>query len=229
LKPVLSRLVLPAFVGILLTVGFCGYAAIQAPSKQEAMKTLTSLRDQNTTRLKEIDQALRKKLDESQMALKVGDLDNDIEKLRAEKRELSLRQDFLDRLTFQFDVKYTGTEMKEFMTAALRSMAKVEVESTREHNIWKFLNYLSLTIAKIPGGPDRVLAFVEGYMKQTSIESPIKPEDYLAKMAYENGTQSEAAHPMAKTEVGEFADKRLRQIAVPQLRTKTPAPTAQTP
>src|SRR5262249_1176830 len=151
-------------------------ATVASPSKAEALAFMTSLRDQNAARLKEIDSTLRRKIDEASLAVQMDDIDAEIDRLRAERRELSLRQDFLDRLTLHFDSKYDGREIKAFVAAALRAMTKVEVGSSSDHSMWKFLNYLSVALQKAPERQDRVLSFVEGYMKQTSIASPTKPE-----------------------------------------------------
>lgn len=198
-------------------------ASFTSPSKSEAIAFLTSLREQNTARLREIDSTLRRKVDESSLAIQIADVDQEIDKLRAERRELSLRQDFLDRLTLQFDTKYDGRDIKAFVTAALRAMTKVEVGASSQHSIWKFTNYLSIAIQKAPERQDKVLAFVEGYMKQTSIEAPVRPDDYISKMAYTNGSQVEAATPGDPTEAGEIAERRLEQIRVQQLRAKAPS------
>src|SRR5262249_20870069 len=162
-----------------------------------------SLKAQNTARLQETEKAISKKLDETRNTRILGNLHNDIEKLRADKKELLLRQDFLDRMIFQVDTKYDGAHPKEFLEGALRNMAEVEIASTNTTTIWVFLDNLRRLISKVPDKQDRVLALVEGYMKQTSIEKPIHPDDFLSNIAYSNGSEAEGAKPMNRELVGE--------------------------
>lgn len=183
------------------------------PSKSEAVGFFTSLKEQNTVRLQETDKTIMKKLDETKDTRTLSTLHTEIEKLRTDKRELMLRQDFLDRMILQFDSKYDGKHPREFLENALKSMAQVEISSDRPVTIWPFLDNLRRLIARVPDTQDRVLNLVEGYMKQTSIANPMMPDDFLKNVAYSNGSQSEGAAPMPRTEVGAFADKQLKQVA----------------
>ena len=205
------------------TLGTTAHASAPSPSRPEALAFLTGLKNQNTVRLRETDEAITKKLDESHDTHQLAAVTDQIEKLRGELRELRLRQDFLDRLTTKVDAHYGGDHMKEFLQGTLQSMAKVEIESSNEHNMWKFLNNLSLLIQAAPERSDHVLSLIEGYMKQTSIENPIRPDEYLAGMAYTNGSQTEAAHPMDRSQVGDYTDKRLREIKVQESHAKAPS------
>ena len=72
-----------------------------------------------------------------------------------------------------------------------------------------------------PDKQDRLLSLIEGYMKQTSIESPMRPDQFLGNMAYSNGSEAEGAKPMDKALVGEYTEKQLRLIKANQIRTKT--------
>lgn len=188
-------------------------AATAPPSKSEAVAFFSSLKKQNTVRLQETDKAIMKKLDETQGTRVLAELHTEIEKLRSDKKELLLRQDFLDRMILQFDANYDGQHPKDFLEKTLKSMTQVEISSNQSTTIWPFLDNLRRLIARVPDTQDRVLNLVEGYMKQTSIAHPMMPDDFLAHVAYSNGSQSEGAHPMPRTEVGAYADKRLKQIA----------------
>ena len=81
-----------------------------------------------------------------------------------------MRQDFLDRLSLKMDMDYKGSNLKEFLKGALKTMARVDIESNSEHGIWKFLNNLSLLIDQVPEREQNVTSVIEGYMKQTSIK-----------------------------------------------------------
>jgi len=188
-------------------------AATPPPSKSEAVAFFSSLKQQNTVRLQETDKAILKKLDETKDTRTLSALHAEIEKLRTDKKELMLRQDFLDRMILQFDSKYDGQHPREFLENSLKSMAQVEISSDRQITIWPFLDNLRRLIARVPDTQDRVLNLVEGYMKQTSIANPMMPDEFLKNVAYSNGSQSEGAAPMPKTEVGAFAEKQLKQVA----------------
>lgn len=200
------------------------WGMVQLPSKSDAVIYFRALKDQNTARLKEVNETLVHKVDEAHLAIQIDQIDAEIEKLRTERNELAMRQDFLDRMIFQVDSHYNGTDLKQFLEDTLKAMAKVELNSTSEKSIWKFLNYLSLAISKNPEREDRLLAFVEGYMKQTSMIAPIAPDKYLASMAYSNGSQSEAANPMDRSDIGDYTDKRLKEIRVLEMRTRVQGP-----
>lgn len=189
------------------------FAAPPPPSKSEAVGFFSALKEQNTVRLQETDKTIVKKLDDTKDTRTLSTLHAEIEKLRTDKRELLLRQEFLDRMILQFDSKYEGQHPREFLENVLKSMAEVEISSDRPVTIWPFLDNLRRLIARVPDTQDRVLNLVEGYMKQTSIAHPMMPDDFLANVAYSNGSQSESAKPMPRTEVGAFADKQLKQIA----------------
>jgi hypothetical protein len=70
-----------------------------------------------------------------------------------------------------------------------------------------------------------VLALLEGYMKQTTIENPMRPDEYMAKIAYSNGHEAEAAHPMDRGQIGAYVDKRLKAEKAAE-KTTPPPPAA---
>jgi molecular chaperone GrpE (heat shock protein) len=188
-----------------------------APSRSEAVAFFSALKEQNTIRLQETDKAIGKKLDETETkgARLLSAIHAEIEQLRSEKKELLLRQDFLDRMILQVDKNYDGQHPRQFLEGALKTMTKAEITSTTSSSIWPFLDNLRRLIARVPDNQDRVLSLVEGYMKQTSIANPMSPDEFMANVAYTNGSQSEGAKPMDRTVVGEYAEKQLKQIAEP--------------
>lgn len=185
-----------------------------APSRADALAFINAIKEQNFARLKDTDAAISKKLDESPKAQFFASVEADLEKLRKERHELVMRAEFLDRLTLKVDVGYAGSNLKEFLKGALRSMARIDLESNSDHGIWKFLNNLSLLIDQVPERQQNVLSVVEGYMKQTSIENPMRPDEFLANTAYSNGAQAESAKPMDRAVVGEYAEKQLKETKV---------------
>ena len=216
------------------------FAVAKPPSPSEAMSFLQSLKSQNTARIQDTEKAISKKLDETKDTRVLETLHADVEKLRAEKKELMLRQDFLDRLIFQFDTKYDGSHTREFIEGALKSMTQVEIANANTTtNMWPFLDNLRRLISRIPDQQDRVLNLVEAYMKQTSIASPMNPDEFMKNVAYSNGSQTEGAKPMDRTAVGFYTDKQLKvvermdaqsqQPAVQETRMKAPPAPEQVP
>lgn len=200
----------------------CEAFAAQIPSREDAVRFLSGLKEQNTVRLQETDKAIDKKLDETKDTRVVGALHNDIEKLRSDRQELLLRQDFLDRLILKTDAKYDGAHPREFLDGALKAMAQVEINSSSPTTMWPFLDNLRRLILRLPGQQDRTFHLVEGYMKATSIAHPMLPDEFMKKIAYSNGSQTEGAHPMDRTEVGEFAEKRVKQLQAQENHMKMP-------
>ena len=157
----------------LVMVGGTAEAAVAPPTQSEALNFVTSLKAQNTSRLQATDAAIQQKFEETKSGVKLSSSTIEIEKLRSERRELLLRQDFLDRLTFQVDTRYPGKDLKPFLISALKNMAQVELGSHSEHSMWAFLNNMSLLLEEVPERQDRVLGMIENYMKQTTISNPM--------------------------------------------------------
>lgn len=177
--------------------------------KGDSLRQLQELRTQNVKRLTELDSALNKKFEDT----KTVNLEADVENLRAEKHEHVLRQEFLDRLIFQLDTKYSGGDLRAFLERVLVDMAKVDATSTATagDGLWKFLKYSADAIHRLPEQKENILAFLEGYMN-LSVSDPVLPEDYLATRNYTNGSKSESGRPLGRDEVGEIAERRLQQL-----------------
>ena len=194
-----------------------------ADVKAETLRSLQSLRNENVKRLRDIDQALSKKIDEA----KPGNLEKDVMTLRTARREHMLRQEFLDRLILQVDANFRGGDLRQFLQVALTEMAKTDAMSpSQEAGLWKFLKYASEAISSLPERKENILAFLEGYMNR-SVTDPIKPQDYLNSRNYTNGSTSEQGNPMGREEVGALADQRLQELAdeaEPAVKSQVPPP-----
>lgn len=192
-----------------LSAQFC--CAKEAPAsaiqvKEESLHYLQDLRNQNIGRLKEINETLARKVEEAQ----TDSFEKEIGTLKAEQREHMLRQEFLDRLILQFDRKFNGNDLRGFLENTLKEMAKIDAISAADTGLWKFLRYASEAIAREPETREKVLPFLEGYMKQ-SVSNPVRPQDYLSSRNYTNGSKSETGSPLSRDTVGAIADQRTRQ------------------
>lgn len=181
--------------------------------KSDTLHHLQELRTQNVKHLSELDSAIDKKFEDT----KLNDFESDVKRLKAERQEYSLRQDFLNRLIFQLDTKYVGGDLRAFLEHALVDMAKIDATSTATagDGLWKFLKYSADAIHRLPEQKENVLAFLEGYMN-LSVTNPILPDKYLASRNYTNGSQSEQGNPMSRDEVGQVVDERIKAAEQPQ-------------
>ncbi len=189
-----------------LTV-ICPFAWAKMDVKSDTLLYLQGLRNHNVQRLREIDQSLSAKMDELQNA----SLENEVDALKQARREYSLRQEFLDRLIFQVDTKFRDGDLRIFFERALVDMAKVDLASRAESDLWKFLKYAADALRRLPDQKENILAFIEGYMNR-SVSHPIRPEDYLSSRNYTNGVKSETGSPLSREEVGAIADRRLLEM-----------------
>lgn len=220
----MKKTLLPALVTALL--GFFTpwvQAAVPSPSKSQSLEFLSGLKDQNVSRLKEIDAALTQKIARLNSPKGQPALESDIDHLRHLKKEHMLRQLFLNRLSLQVDSKYNGQDMKQFLSAALANMADIDVKSSDSQSMWKFLNDLKIVINQLPSQSNNILSFVEGYMKSSPIENPMSPDDFYASMNYYNGSESAKAHGVSRGKVGEIADHRLSELKAEGLLPSTTA------
>lgn len=208
---------------ICLTLNFCLgqlVRAADAPTalqvKSDTLSYLQNMREQNVKHLREIDQSLRTKMSEDGVA----DVEREVTRLRDERHEHMLRQDFLSRLIFQVDTRFSGGDLRLFLRQALGEMATTDVTSTAatDPGLWKFLKFASEALNHLPEKREDILGFLDGYM-QRSVANPMNPTKYLDSRNYTNGLKSESGQPMRADEVGALADKRLREAQAPALPT----------
>jgi|FLYM01.1.fsa_nt_gi hypothetical protein len=107
-------------------------------------------------------------------------------------------------MILQFDANFKGGDIQQFLKVALREMSHVDVTTgSTENSLWKFMNYLAMSIDSLPEGQMDILKFVEGYMKRSSFDAPVDPKEYLSSLDYYNGVQAERANGMSLNEAAE--------------------------
>ncbi|MCB0407886.1 MAG: hypothetical protein KDD34_06755 [Bdellovibrionales bacterium] len=212
------------FVKILILFTFLSSPVIGRASsslKSDALEALEDLSLQNRNRMTEIDREIKDVLMQSHNSnltprletTHLTNLNQRLEKLTLERKEHYLRQNFLDRLKFQIDRKYANEDFKSFLSQTVLQMAQTEATSYNgDIGFTKFCNYLSLAIKEIPEPSENILAFIEGYMKFSSIINPTSPTEYLSYRNYTNGFDSYSAHPVSREEVGDVVEKRLVEL-----------------
>jgi hypothetical protein len=181
--------------------------------KDSTLEHLRELRKQNVTRISEVDKFINKKIDDIQTA----NIEKEVQNLREEKRELTMRLEFLNRLILRTDRYFSGGDLRSFLEKALVEMAKIDATSTAlsGESLWKFLKYSADAIHRLPEQKENVLAFLEGYMNQ-SVSNPTLPEEYLSMRNYTNGSKSETGKPLSREEVGALADRRIQEMSSEQ-------------
>jgi hypothetical protein len=215
-----------AILGTMLCLGASGaFAADKSGQevKKESLRYLQDLRVENSKRLRDVDETLRRRVEDG------GNLEGDVSSLKATQREHRLRQDFLDRLINQIDAHFSGGDLRAFLEPALKEMAKVDAVSS-DSGLYIFMRYASEAVHKLPEQKENILGFLEGYMSR-SVSHPVPPKEFLATRNYTNGSQSESGSPIARDKVGDVADRRLQElgnaepvVTPPPAVVTTPAP-----
>ncbi len=190
-------------------------------SRGEALAQVKSLIDKNHTRLIELDSSISKALmgirdlgltQNQETRTKLVGLEKELEKLSFQRQEHLLRQEFLDRLSFQVDRHFQRGDLKAFLEKKTLEMAQTEISSPQsDSNMWKFLSYLSLAIKELPERHENPFAFIEGYMRFSTLLNPLRPDEYLAQRNYTNGHDFETAAPMEADRVGEVVDAKIQE------------------
>lgn len=191
-------------------------------SRKSALAHLTELHQENRVRLEDIDRQMEKALANGHLWRSNSDmnsitelekLEHNIQNLTQQRQEHLLRQEFIDRLRFHVEARYNGKNFKRFMESTLRQMALTEAKSTTGSTaLWKFLSYISVAVKDLPDKEENLLKFIEGYMKQSSIAQPMRPDQFRDLRNYTNGTTFVSARPTEPEEVGDLVEEKLIQL-----------------
>lgn len=185
----------------------------------DKIQYLIELRNQNKSRLVEIDEQIKKELKQQTS----GDLhatsdknlkhfESRIEHLRQARKEHLLRQDFIHRLIFQTNSYYRGGPLKAFLERSLTEMAEIEAKSPDgDTSLWKFLTYLSSALKNLASEDHDLFAVIEGYMNYSTLSSPKPPHDFLSQRNYSNGSYAVAGNPVSREEVGTLVEEQLKE------------------
>jgi hypothetical protein len=211
------------FVTLFLSIFMAPTGAQGAPaqSEAEALEYLQELGTQTFQRMQALDQEIKALLVRSHNTELSPQLDpktlpgysNEIERLSLQRREFVLRQNFIDRLKFHIDQNYRGGDFKDFLSKTILGMAQTEaLDLQGDQGFTKFCNYLSLAVREIPERNENLLAFIEGYMKFSSILNPRPPNQYVEHRSYTNGFDSYSAQTRERDTVGDIVEERLALI-----------------
>lgn len=203
-------------LALCMTISVSGWAAPGGSERSQVLSDLQAIKAENTSRLNEIEKRIRSQL-ENRLAptLNVTFDEKEVESLNEQRQERLLRQDFLDRLIFQVDTKYSSGDLRAFLSERLSDMARADLLS-RESNqaLWKQMTYLSQALRDLPERDTNAVGFVEGYLKASTFKKPIKADEYLKSRQYTNGRESVAATMPTLEQAAELAEKRLKAADV---------------
>ncbi len=131
--------------------------------------------------------------------------------LAQELEEHLLRQEFLQRLAVRL-VGFPQTfPVQSFLIQQLEEMAQVELHSPgRDPRLWRFLTYLSAGLKTLPVQQKNFFGFIEQYMKESSVSSPIPPHRFLNSRHYSNERQSTKAQGIDRADLGLLLEAELR-------------------
>lgn len=197
-----------------------------ATSGRDTLKYLRDILKQNRERLDVVDAGFKKAISSPTPAQPKDKLANEkaLKALSDERKELVLRQEFLDRLVFRIDTRFLGGDLQDFLIRQITDMAVIEASDPQgDSNLWKFLTSLAIALRDQIERSEHLAYFIEGYMKFSTILKPIRPQDYVKVRSYSNGQDYYAAKGVPKELLGEAVERRLRNLP-----TATPAGTLST-
>lgn len=196
-----------------------GQNAHCATSGSDALNYLKDVLKQNREQLDQVDGNFKKLLNRPIN----GNItrEGQIKKVSDERHELVLRQEFLDRLVFRIDSRYLGGDLQQFLVTQLNDMVVVEASDAQgDTSLWKFMTSLASALHDQVERSENLAYFIEGYMKFSSISKPIRPDEYVKVRSYSNGQDSYSARPVAKENLGEIVERRLRALPAGSISTK---------
>src|SRR5690606_31835443 len=124
---------------------------------------------------------------------------------------------FYNRLIHKVQTRYSGTNLKAFLTPTLLEMARVEATiPTSSPRLVRFLTYLAKAVEQVPERTEDTLDFIEGYVNFSTISQPTRPFEYLSHRDYTNGPHSESAKSVRPDEVGDLVEEQLQKLEAMQ-------------
>lgn len=192
-------------------------------SRRLVISKLKNVQAKQSQLLSEIDVKIKGKLKETQ-SIKVADdavhseirmnrLQESMDSLEQMRREAIERSQFVDRLIFAIDTKWTKDSIKIFLEQTLLDIASAEMNQTdakASSHIWKFATYLSVAIRELAEPREDLIAFIDNYMEFSTITLPKPPTAFSQARSYTNGVKSESAKVINVEDLGDGVEKRVK-------------------
>lgn len=195
-------------------------------NKKEFLVQLRERQSKLETEVSTIEEAVRKQLAQvsnisiDPMAPRIAkniltSISDELEKLNNKKAEISARKDVLGQIIFVIETRWSQQPIQGFLHEQLLDLASTnlaEGASANSQRLWKFLSYLSVAVREVPDPSENLLNFIEDYMRFSTVLQPKTPAEFLANRHYTDGTNSVAAEATGKENLGEFLEKREKEI-----------------
>jgi hypothetical protein len=186
----------------------------QQQTKKDVLSRLKILQDRQITESTELENAIRKQLNDTMALATDGDdftvasrrtslVTKKIEELNKRRSELNARREIVDRLIFQIDSKWDSkSKLQDFLKQTFIEMAATDLADGRDNRLWKEFTYLSMVMGEVEQNED-ALSLFQGYLTYASVLDPKTPADYLASRNYTNGAESQAARGTSRDVLGD--------------------------
>ena len=187
------------FLAITVVSGFC-----YAKSKVECVQHLTSLKGQNQKRLNQLENLIKSQFTDTES--------NELQTLLDERSELRLKQNFIDRLHYRIENRYSGQSLKGFLHEEILQLSLNEaLQNTATPQYWQYLKTMSSAVKDLPETGEDPLAFVENYLRKI----PMKNHPQAAmkwRRDYINGFDSETVRGSSQEDAADKLDESLRRL-----------------
>lgn len=194
-------------------------------NKRQVITKLKAIQSKQIQMINEIDDKLKGKLKDTQ-SLKVTDdtvaselrmtrLEESMELFDLKRREALERSQFIDRLVFAVDTKWTKDSLKIFLEKTLLDIASAEMNQTdskSSNSIWKFATYMSIAIRELSEPREDLISFVDNYMEFSTVLTPKAPTAFSQARSYTNGVSSQAAKVLNKENLGDGVEKKIKAV-----------------
>lgn len=192
-------------------------------NKRLVISKLKSIQTKQVQLIGEIDDKLKNKLKSTQdlrmtddtvsSELRMTRLQESMELFDQKRREAVERSQFLDRLIFAVDTKWTKDSIKTFLEQTLLDIASAEMNQTdskTSSSLWKFATYLSVAIRELSEPREDIISFIDNYMEFSTVLAPKPPTAFSQARSYTNGVTSEAAKVANKEDLGDGVEKKVK-------------------
>lgn len=195
-------------------------------NKRLVISKLKSIQSKQVELIGSIDEKLKSKLKDTQ-SLRVTDdtigselrmtrLQDSMELFDQKRREAVERSQFVDRLVFAVDTKWTKDSIKTFLEQTLLDIASAEMNQTDSRSatsIWKFATYLSVAIREISEPREDLISFIDNYMEFSGVLAPKPPTAFAQARSYTNGVTSESARVANRENLGDGIEKKVKTLS----------------
>ncbi len=194
-------------------------------NKRIVISKLKSIQSKQVQLIGEIDDKLKNKLKDTQdlrvtddtvsSELRMTRLQESMELFDQKRREAVERSQFIDRLVFAVDTKWTKDSIKIFLEQTLLDIASAEINQTDSKSassIWKFATYLSVAIRELSEPREDIISFVDNYMEFSTVLAPKPPTAFSQARSYTNGVTSQAAKVTNQEDLGDGVEKKVKAV-----------------